>query len=31
MFGSALENVPKRRGSRRVPTTASPSSQLALF
>jgi hypothetical protein len=31
MFGSALENAPKRKGSRRVPTTASPSSQLALF
>ena len=31
MFGSALENVPKRKGSRRAPTTVGPSSQLALF
>lgn len=31
MFGSALESVPKRKGSRREPTTASPSGQLALF
>jgi hypothetical protein len=31
MFGSALEAAPKRKGSRRVPTTGSPSSQLALF
>ena len=31
MFGSALESVPKRKVSRREPTTASPSSQLALF
>jgi hypothetical protein len=31
MFGSALEASPKRKGSRRLPTTGSPSSQLALF
>jgi hypothetical protein len=31
MFGSALESVPKRKGSRRTPTTASPSGQLVLF
>jgi len=31
MFGSALEAAPKRKRSRRVPTTGSPSSQLALF
>jgi hypothetical protein len=31
MFGSALESVPRRKGSCRAPTTGSPSSQLALF